>query len=114
VRAKKKRQERNSAEDQKEGSENDGDNGENAAKISVRWYYFVVIEIHVYAVPTISNVPILKTETSVWGLVDNKSIQSGRKAAGTAGRRHFGRFAKSADSRKVSSKSENASNRGAK
>ena len=48
MRAKKKRQERNSTKEQKEGSEDDGDNGENAAKISVRWCYFVVIEIHVY------------------------------------------------------------------
>ena len=65
---------------------------------------------HPPAVPTISNVPILTNETSEWDLMENKSIQSGRKAVGTAGRRHFGRFAKSADSRKVSSKSENASN----
>ena len=43
-----KKQDRNIAKNKKEGSENDGDNGENAAKISVRWYYFVVIEIHVY------------------------------------------------------------------
>ena len=48
MRAKKKRQERNSAKDQKEESENDGDNGENAAKISVRKCYFVVIDIHGY------------------------------------------------------------------
>jgi hypothetical protein len=65
---------------------------------------------HPPAMPTISNVPILTTETSKWGLMDNKSIGSGRKAVGTAGRRHFGRFAKSVNSWKVSSKSENAMN----
>jgi hypothetical protein len=69
---------------------------------------------HPPAVPTISNVPILKSETSKWGLMDNKSIQSGWKATRTAGRRHFGRFAKSADSWKVSSKSKNVWNGSAK